>query len=104
MITEHDLQEAIAECNGVRNPTASTAIKLAALYTVKDHLFGAAPQPVYSYAEPPDSTISIDSGSEFASVISGRNQDEIWPIMDELMQTLSAIQPSLYDAVMRKLE
>ena len=104
MITEHDLQEAIAECNGVRNPTASTAIKLAALYTVKDHLFGEQPQIGYSYAPPASTGVQIDSDSEFAQIISGRNQDEIWPIMDELMQTLSAIQPRLYDAVMRKLE
>lgn len=102
MITEHDLQEAIAECNGIRNPTASTAIKLAALYTVKDHLYGEPPIS-YSYAAPPE-TVKVDSDSEFAQVISGRNQDEVWPIIDELMQTLSAIQPRLYDAVMRKLQ
>lgn len=103
MITERDLQEAIAECNGTRNPTASTAIKLAALYTVKDHLYGE-PQTGYSYAPPPSTGVQIDSDSEFATVISGRDQDEIWPIMDELMQTLSAVQPRLYDAVMRKLQ
>ena len=30
MITEHDLKEAIAECEGNRNPDARTCIKLAA--------------------------------------------------------------------------
>ncbi len=39
MITEHDLQEAIAECQGKRNPDANTCIKLAAFYTIKEHLF-----------------------------------------------------------------
>ena len=40
MITEKDLQEAIAECIGQRNPNANTAIKLAAFYTIKRELYG----------------------------------------------------------------
>ena len=39
MITEKDLQEAIAECQGERSPNASTCIKLAAFYTIKEHLY-----------------------------------------------------------------
>ena len=39
MITEKDLQEAIAECEGQRNPNANTCVKLAAFYIIKDHLF-----------------------------------------------------------------
>ena len=35
MITEMDLQEAIAECQGKRNPNADTCIKLAAFYIIK---------------------------------------------------------------------
>ena len=40
MITEKDLQEAIAECEGQRNPNANTCIKLAAFYTIRQHMFG----------------------------------------------------------------
>ena len=40
MITEKDLQEAIAECQGERNPNANTCIKLAAFYTIRNELFG----------------------------------------------------------------
>ena len=40
MIREEDLQEAIAECQGQRNPNANTAIKLAAFYTIRRELFG----------------------------------------------------------------
>lgn len=110
MITEQDLQEAIAECQGQRNPTANTCIKLAAFYTIRNELFGGstpAPEPVpaYSYAAPPDvePEISINSDTEFAQLINGRNPDEIWPIMDELMTALHMMQPRLYDGVMRKL-
>ena len=40
MITERDLQEAIAECNGERNPNANTCIKLAAFLTIQKEMFG----------------------------------------------------------------
>ena len=39
MITEQDLQAAIAECEGVRNPTSNTCLKLAAYYTIKDKMY-----------------------------------------------------------------
>ena len=107
MITEHDLDAAIAECQGKRNPDASTCIKLAAFYTIKRELFSEeknTEQPAYSYAPAPDrNTIEIDSDSEFARAIDGRNQYEILPVLDELMSTLKVIQPKLYNAVMNKL-
>ena len=39
MITEKDLRAAIAECQGARNPNASTCIKLAAFYTILNNLY-----------------------------------------------------------------
>lgn len=112
MITEHDLQEAIAECIGQRNPTASTAIKLAAFYTIKRELYGEekdavqlpSPPAGYSYAPAPDaSVVDNPSDSEFARAIDGRPQKEIWPLMDEMMDTISMVHPSLYRAVMDRL-
>ena len=109
MITERDLQEAIAECQGQRNPNAHTCIKLAAFYTIRRELFGgekeAAQLPGYSFL--PDSTVDTlihnNSDSEFARAIDGREQDEIWPLMDEMMDTIHAIHPRLYNAVMDRL-
>lgn len=111
MIREEDLQEAIAECQGQRNPNANTAIKLAAFYTIRRELFGegkdAGPLPGYSYAAQPETasepTIQDDSDSEFARLIDGRPQKDIWPLMDEMMDTIHAIHPRLYRAVMDRL-
>ena len=112
MITEMDLREAIAECQGQRNPSASTCIKLAAFLTIHRELFGEEkdagrlpPEPSYSYAmqTEPEPTILNDSGSEFARAIDGRPQAEIWPLMDEMMDTIHAIHPRLYSAVMDRL-
>lgn len=112
MITEKDLQEAIAECQGQRNPNASTCIKLAAFYTIRRELFGEGKEvdrlplgPSYSYAmqTEPETIIVNESGSEFAQAINGRQQDEIWPLMDEMMDTIHAIHPRLYSVVMERL-
>lgn len=111
MITEHDLQAAIAECQGRRNPDAGTCIKLAAFYTIKEHLFPETPEKLgygtqepYSYAPAPEAdTVEISSSSEFAELIRNKRQADVWPVIDELMDTLHVIQPRLYNAVMQKL-
>ena len=108
MITEKDLQEAIAECQGQRNPNASTCIKLAAFYTIRREMFGEEKEVEqshgYSYSpDPTGSLIDNPSDSEFARAIDGRKQEEIWPLMDEMMDTIQAIHPRLYSAVMDRL-
>ncbi|MCR5092746.1 MAG: hypothetical protein K6B72_02105 [Lachnospiraceae bacterium] len=106
MITERDLEEAIAECKGKRNPDSSTCIKLAAFYTIKEHLYPGTPQN-FTYAAPPIETdysvVDFPGESELARAVDGRRQKEVWPVFDELMATLEAINPRLHDAVMRKL-
>lgn len=119
MIEKRDIDAAIAECLGKRNPDANTCIKLAAFYTIRDHLFADARNmggqfadtgkmdSGYSYDPAPDQkpgTIVIDSDSEFARVIDGRDQSDIWPLMDELMDTIKTIHPKLYNAVMDRLQ
>lgn len=106
MITEKDLLEAIAECQGERNPNANTCIKLAAFYTIREHLF---PQEhvenveTYSYAsEPAETVIEYDSGTEFSQAVNGLAVDEVLEVMDDLMSTLQVLNPRLYASVLRK--
>lgn len=102
MITEQDLQEAIAECEGTRNPNASTCIKLAAFYTIRDNMF---PKPTYSYSFAPEpKTIETDNETEFKRAIQGRDYEEVIDIMDELMGVLNDIYPKLYNGVMDRLK
>lgn len=107
MITQQDLQEAIAECLGKRNPDASTCIKLAAFYTIQNELYGKPAEPLQSYSFSAGNTtendIIYDSGTEFSDLIKGRSVDEILPIIDELVETVKVVQPPLYNAVIRKL-
>ena len=105
MITEKDLQEAIAECQGQRNPNASTCMKLASYYTILDHIGGKQeepPMPQYSYASAPEEA-AYDSGTEFSNRIQGMDINDVLAVMDELMSTLLVVNPRLYAGVMRKL-
>ena len=107
MITLHDLDTAIAECQGKQNPDSKTCIMLAAFYTIKREMFGDAEKIQHldqSFAPAPvRNMVEIDSDSEFARAIDGRDLGEVFPIIDELMETLQIVQPRLYDAVMMKL-
>lgn len=103
MITEKDLHEAIAECQGTRNPDAKTCLKLASFYTILDHISEDSGiknvQPVaYSYAQE-----RYQSDTEFGDAIQELSDYEVMQIMDELMSTLSVVDPRLYAGVMRKI-
>ena len=106
MITEHDLQEAIAECQGIRRPNADTCIKLASFYTIMDHMYSA---PTYSFSAPPTSgtdqryRIDIHGESEFMQLIEGMYLDDVVAVIDELMDTLKVMNPRLYSGVMKKM-
>ena len=107
MITEKELHEAIAECQGTRNPDTKTCLKLASFYTILDHIAEKEkddgctknmPAPAYSFA--PE---IYQSDTEFGEVIQSLSTYETLEIMDELMSTLSIVEPRLYASVMRKL-
>lgn len=127
MITQQDLQAAIAECIGERNPNANTCIKLAAYYTIRDHLFPQETDQLTkqtvasqigdnnfeihnasSFAPPPDdveSTIDYYSDTEFGRLIDGRKASDIWPIVDELVsEAVQVTNPRLYAAFLRKIQ
>lgn len=108
MIRENDVREAIAEMQGQKNPNANTCIKLAAYYTILDHITGKEPTPIQTYGNMSSysagsSAIEYQGESEFAKVINGRDPSDVWPVIDELMTTIQVIHPRLYTGVMAKL-
>lgn len=111
MIRIEDLQEAIAECEGIRNPNANTCIKLASFYTIlnqmqtkEQHL---TTPPAYSYAAQPQqdpALISYTSETEFGAAVHGKDPTHIMQIMDELMTAVQVMVPRLYEGVLRKIQ
>ena len=112
MISEKDLQEAIAECQGERHPTANTCIKLAAFYTIRENLYPEKAQPsraapAYSFAapeEPEDATVRYRSETEFSRTIYGRPPEDLWPMIDELVTAVQVLMPRLYRSFIEKLQ
>lgn len=118
MITKKDLQEAIAECEGERRPNASTCMKLAAFYVIRNELYPdysgdttkMVDQPTgYSFAPPPEQvekpTIDYSSDTEFGRLIAGKDPEKIWPVVDELVsEAVRVFNPRLYEAFLLKLK
>lgn len=102
MITERDLDEAIAECQGKRNPDTSTCIKLAAFMIIRDHLYSDNIIP-QGYTRASGIDYTYNSGTEFSNAIIDKDIETILPVIDELMETLRALNPRLYNGVLRKL-
>lgn len=99
MFTKRDLLDAIAECE--KNPTTyPDCMKLATFYTLYDHLY---PSNV-SAKQVDETTIGSYGDTEFLAEISGCDAGKIWPVIDELMSTIKAMQPRLYDGVLKKIE
>ena len=118
MITEQDLQAAIAECQGERNPNANTCIKLASFLTIREHMFPQKGEELqllpetrgYSYAPEPESPpnepiIEYQSDTEFGRLIYGKKARDILPVIDELIsEAVRVMNPRLYNAFIRKLK
>lgn len=102
MIKEQDLRDAIAECQGERNPNANTCIKLASYYTILDNIKKPDPMPSYSYESA--NIMKYESGSEFAKIIDGLDADKVMEIIDELMDTIEVLAPKLYIATINRLK
>lgn len=81
--------------------------KLANLYTIQDRLNRKSVRetaPEYSSAPAPTShTLPRYGNTEFLAEIEGRDQEALFDIMDELMDTLRVVNPRVYNGVMRKI-
>lgn len=115
MITENDLKEAIAECQGQRSPNASTCIKLAAFLIIQREMFGNSEQDnaiqsesvkPYSYqsADNVEKIIDYPVDTEFGKLIDGQIATDVWDIMQGLMDALKITNPELYGFAIRRLE
>jgi len=102
MIREQDLKEAIAECEGIRNPDARTCIKLAAFYTLLDRYSGADPPKAEGYSFAGGMEVPY-TNSPFSVAVERIGIENAFPVMEELMEVLYVENRPLYESVMRKL-
>ena len=104
MITEKDLHEAIAECQGTRNPNANTCIKLAAYLIILDHMKEEPETPaVQGYSFAPPSTVPDSGDSEFGRKVEGKTLDDVWPEILDLVEAVQVVNTRLYNSVIARL-
>ncbi len=111
MIREQDVREAIAEMQGQKNPNAQTCIKLAAYYTILDHIIEPEREresQAYnldqsSYLGAFSDFIEYEGDSDFAKAVNGKDVTHVISVIDELMTTLQVMHPRLYTGVMARL-
>lgn len=114
MIDDRQIQEAIAYYSGKVDPNRNDAVALAACYILQDHIEPSEQRTNvgYSYAAAPERT--PDSGddqsvgdygsSDFLQAVRGKRPADVWPVMNDLMDTLAAVNPRVYDGVMRQIK
>jgi hypothetical protein len=71
------------------------------------HAYSGEPDPAVqaaaSQAEVPQ-TVGSYGDSDFLRAIEGKKPSTVWPIMDELMDTLAVVNARVYNSVMQKIK
>ena len=83
-------------------PTHVIMQKLAALYTVRDHMVLDARQ-ITPQVQTVEIVPPLISESDFAQAITGKNIKDVLSLMDETMSTLSVVNPRLYESIMSRI-
>lgn len=108
MITEKDLLEAIAECQGTRNPNANTCIKLAAYYTILNNLNPKDEQsePMLQPDIPRNSDLVplIQTENEFMEVCTGKDIKAVLGVISEHLEAIKLLYPKEYNSIIEKIE
>ena len=71
------------------------------------HAYSGAPTPAVQTAAPQakdPQTVGSYGDSDFLRAIAEKNPSKIWPIVDELMDTLSVVNAKVYNSVMQKIK
>ena len=76
--------------------------KLADLYVIRDQNSGEKGRGEPAPAQPA-APLGRYGGSEFLQAAAGKNPEALWPILDELMDTVQTLHPRIYQSVMRKI-
>ena len=98
MLTKREILDAIRECEE-SVVSYRDCQRLATFYAIYDHMF-----PPERQSEIKPETVIEDYGkSDFLLSVGGKNAEKVWKVIDELMFTLQAVNPKLYDGVMQKI-
>jgi flagellar motor component MotA len=102
MFSKSELLDAIEELE-MSPATYQNAEKLATFYALYDHLY-VRKEPMERIESINEVVVDDYGDSEFLQSVMGRKADQIWMVMDELMETVKVLQPKLYQATIDRLK
>ena len=106
MIEAREVDAAIAELAAARNHTPQMCQRLANLLVIQNYLQqdNQRGESYSSAAEPPEPIAAVSApDSEFLRAVQGKPPAQVWEILDDLMDTLSAVSPKVYESVLRRI-
>lgn len=71
------------------------------------HAYSGAPAPAAQTAAPQEATtqeVGSYGDSDFLRAVTGKDPAKVWPIVDELMDTLAIVNAKVYNSVMQKIK
>ena len=75
--------------------------------SMRAHAYSGDPAPAVQTIAPQAEAIQTVGGygdSDFLRAVTGKDPSKVWPIMDELMDTLAVVNAKVYNSVMRKVQ
>lgn len=105
MFTEAELIDAIDQINNSKH-SIQNCERLAAIYTVLDHLYGEEKPMVnkgYSNDNKIESEVGLYGDSKFLNMIQGKSAKDVWLLMDELVDAVSVFNPRLMNSFFDRL-
>ena len=97
MINRELLLDAIDRCE-CEPFTPAKRTELAELYIIYDHLFSASKNKTEKTTK-----VKTSGDSDFLAMVNGKNADDVWEIIDELIATIQLLQPNLYYGIINKI-
>ena len=101
MFSKNEILDAIDELE-MSPATYQNAEKLATFYSLYDHLY-VEKEPMNRIESIREVMIGNNGDSEFMRAIEGKKAEDVWLVMEELMQTIQMLQPRLYKATMDRI-
>lgn len=105
MFTKAELLDAIDQIESGKH-SIQNCERLAAIYTVLDHLYKDEPIMVdtgYSNDNRIETEIGLYGESKFLETIAGKSAEDVWLLMDELVDALTVLNPRLINNFFEKL-
>lgn len=95
MFTQAELIDAIEQIHQGRN-SIQNCEKLAAIYTVLDHMYGERKAMIeVSHDNRIESEVGLYGNTPFLKAISGKPAKDAWLLMDELIEAVTVFNPRL---------